>query len=862
MSTFSYAQAAKGHSATPSVSAKAGSAQGQSASASDPQNKDTPAVTADAPSVAPSVASNDLDSPGSPSVKPESAQHTNTDSNDTKSTNGDVGTPHSTTESVTSSRHGEKPSSEAVSQSAERRGHGPTADSEAGESSDNKKSKKTKKAKSDKGSESDLEQDKKEDAPPKVELSEAPIPKFNVWAQRQEAHAAKAKATPTVAPQLRSTPNVPSGSPATSVDAKQKQSVTDDETTRHNRTMSNGAKSFKREGDQSRNSSHSTPRRTAPRGVRGQERENQPTFEALNSLATETSAWPTPETAAVESKNPVQGDKSEKDDKEENAAPKPRQKEKWLPIQINHSVKFETALPGRSGARGGRTGGARGGRDMNAGGGHNAVASMDRTQEANAAPRTSSAGKRSSVDVSTARDTRKSAAQSEASRTARDIIQENGKDVSKSTQADVGEGQPGSARPSGFTQRPGDNAKAADFQRDGRLPNGRDSSTQLPNGHGRGDRPRGGGRNRGGYSNAGNANSVPHHAQQSAYAPGAGAYHYQPNTGARQGQHFYPSGYPPMAYGGPYQAQATPGHVRRHGSMGGRSQQGSRHTNQRLNSMPLNMPYDAGMFSPTNGVVPYVEAHSMLQLVQTQMEYYFSIDNLCKDMYLRQQMDSQGFVPLHIVTQFNRLRYLNLEYELFRNACEVSAVVDIVQGEDGVDRVRRREEWERFVLDMEHRDPSARHHGPSNFHRLNRDAAPHYGSHIMASPYGVHSHAPFSPTVVDPNYAPFGQVAPMPPQMNGVMNNGMDGYVRSADSQLTAAAPAFSPSTAGPGAHTGFPVENAQGPKTSTPARHNEPSANSETKPLPNGTHAAPDALPADIPATNGVTVSHKSEGH
>ena len=40
-------------------------------------------------------------------------------------------------------------------------------------------------------------------------------------------------------------------------------------------------------------------------------------------------------------------------------------------------------------------------------------------------------------------------------------------------------------------------------------------------------------------------------------------------------------------------------------------------------------------------------------------EYYFSVENLCKDLYLRGKMDTQGFVSLGEIVQFNRIRRLN-----------------------------------------------------------------------------------------------------------------------------------------------------------------------------------------------------------
>merc|ERR1719238_317787 len=42
--------------------------------------------------------------------------------------------------------------------------------------------------------------------------------------------------------------------------------------------------------------------------------------------------------------------------------------------------------------------------------------------------------------------------------------------------------------------------------------------------------------------------------------------------------------------------------------------------------------------------------------VQQQVEYYFSAENLAKDLYLRQQMAAEGWVSIHVIAGFNRLR--------------------------------------------------------------------------------------------------------------------------------------------------------------------------------------------------------------
>ncbi|KAJ3085438.1 hypothetical protein HK102_014166 [Quaeritorhiza haematococci] len=45
--------------------------------------------------------------------------------------------------------------------------------------------------------------------------------------------------------------------------------------------------------------------------------------------------------------------------------------------------------------------------------------------------------------------------------------------------------------------------------------------------------------------------------------------------------------------------------------------------------------------------------------IRCQIEYYFSIENLCRDIYFRRQMDpATGYVPLRMVANFNRVRTL------------------------------------------------------------------------------------------------------------------------------------------------------------------------------------------------------------
>lgn len=109
-------------------------------------------------------------------------------------------------------------------------------------------------------------------------------------------------------------------------------------------------------------------------------------------------------------------------------------------------------------------------------------------------------------------------------------------------------------------------------------------------------------------------------------------------------------------------------------------------------------------------------------LVSQQLEYYFSIDNLIKDMYLRKNMDSQGFVFLDVILDFNRIKALTGDRDMVKAACLKSDTIEIKTGEDGKDRLRRQEGWEQFVMPMEQRELAAQTDGPQTLSRLEEPA--------------------------------------------------------------------------------------------------------------------------------------------
>ena len=78
-------------------------------------------------------------------------------------------------------------------------------------------------------------------------------------------------------------------------------------------------------------------------------------------------------------------------------------------------------------------------------------------------------------------------------------------------------------------------------------------------------------------------------------------------------------------------------------------------------------------------------------------------------------MDSQGFVFLTVLANFNRIKQLTPDAQLVRMVCAYAPSIDFRTGMDGLDRVRKSEDWERWVLKPEERDPSVQNSAPVEF---------------------------------------------------------------------------------------------------------------------------------------------------
>ncbi|KAI4104406.1 MAG: hypothetical protein L6R37_003305 [Teloschistes peruensis] len=197
-------------------------------------------------------------------------------------------------------------------------------------------------------------------------------------------------------------------------------------------------------------------------------------------------------------------------------------------------------------------------------------------------------------------------------------------------------------------------------------------------------------------------------------------------------------------------------------------------------------------YDPARPYTAYMEQASIFGMVTMQMEYYFSVDNLCKDLYLRKHMDSQGFVFLSVLAKFNRIRQLTQDLELVRYVCLHSPQIEFRTGSDGCDRLRKREGWQQWILTLEERDPSVQNEGPSQMHQPDFPPQTLYGA-----PYGVDERQITSPHSANHNHYHGSDISSMtylPNSFPGPTPNGHDDQGMNVETPVVEAVPKIAPS--------------------------------------------------------------------
>ncbi|KAM7168083.1 la-related protein 1B isoform 4-T4 [Macrochelys suwanniensis] len=143
--------------------------------------------------------------------------------------------------------------------------------------------------------------------------------------------------------------------------------------------------------------------------------------------------------------------------------------------------------------------------------------------------------------------------------------------------------------------------------------------------------------------------------------------------------------------------------------------------------------YDDG-----TGVQMYSVDETLLkEYIKHQIEYYFSIENLERDFFLRRKMDQQGFLPISLIASFHRVQALTTNVNLILEALKDSTEVEIVD-----QKMRKRVDPEKWPIP----GPPSRNQPQTDFSQLIN--CPEF---IPGKAFGSHTEsAPNSPRMGSP----------------------------------------------------------------------------------------------------------------
>lgn len=60
-------------------------------------------------------------------------------------------------------------------------------------------------------------------------------------------------------------------------------------------------------------------------------------------------------------------------------------------------------------------------------------------------------------------------------------------------------------------------------------------------------------------------------------------------------------------------------------------------------------------------------------------EYYFSEENLMKDLFIRRKMDENGYIPVTLIASFHRVRALTADINKILSAIKASNQLELVE---------------------------------------------------------------------------------------------------------------------------------------------------------------------------------------
>jgi len=87
---------------------------------------------------------------------------------------------------------------------------------------------------------------------------------------------------------------------------------------------------------------------------------------------------------------------------------------------------------------------------------------------------------------------------------------------------------------------------------------------------------------------------------------------------------------------------------------------------------------------------------SLSETIVRQVEFYFSVNNLCRDVYLRMRMSQDGWVPLQIICNFNKMKQLTTDKRLILDTLKASSTK--LEVDDAKQRLRIKGDWATWIF--------------------------------------------------------------------------------------------------------------------------------------------------------------------
>ncbi|ORZ35576.1 hypothetical protein BCR44DRAFT_1433793 [Catenaria anguillulae PL171] len=92
-----------------------------------------------------------------------------------------------------------------------------------------------------------------------------------------------------------------------------------------------------------------------------------------------------------------------------------------------------------------------------------------------------------------------------------------------------------------------------------------------------------------------------------------------------------------------------------------------------------------------------VDVATLKMYLRNQLEYYFSLDNLCKDLFIRSQMAQEGgWLPLALLASFNRVRHWTDSMDVIVESIQDSEIIELSADKT---QVRRKGDWQKWIID-------------------------------------------------------------------------------------------------------------------------------------------------------------------